>query len=240
MIAADVTPALQSKVDELTFVLEEIAALRAIRAAALDTLQEGLDGAEAARARLSQAVQDRAPLPMRYAEDPVQTALLIASTETLDAFAGSLAADPRPPEVTAPTHGTLPLPAQGIIIRNAGEADAAGTVRPGIILATRPRAMVTAPATATVRYAGDLLDREQVVVLEPAADLLVVLAGLDETFVAAGEIVPAGAALGLMGGTTPAADRVLTDRDLQLDQSLYIEVRTADAAVDPLTWFAAP
>lgn len=240
MIVSDVTPALQAEAADLAQVLEELAVLRAIQSSAIETLQSGLDGAEAARARLAEAMQDRTDLPTRYVDDPVQTALLIASTETLAAFAGSLAEDPQPPEAAAPRPGSLALPVQGRVIRTAGQPDAAGTVRPGILVATRPRALVTAPTAATVRYRGELLDLGNVVILEPAAEMLIVLSGLAEVFVQPGEVVQPGAALGLMGGSPPSADGMLTDRDLRLDQSLYIEVRKGEDPVDPLDWFGAP
>ena len=48
----------------------------------------------------------------------------------------------------------LPLPVFGAILRRPGEADAAGVSRPGLTLATRPRALVTAPWPATIRYLG--------------------------------------------------------------------------------------
>ena len=51
---------------------------------------------------------------------------------------------------------------------------------------------MTAPATATVRYAGPFLDYGYVVVLEPEPATMVVLAGLAQLNVAAGTVVEAG------------------------------------------------
>ena len=51
------------------------------------------------------------------------------------------------------------------------------------MLATASGALVSAPAAATVRFQGPLLDYGQVVILEPAPDVLFVLAGLGQVLV---------------------------------------------------------
>ena len=246
MIVSDVTPALQARVDDLRADLAEVAELQAVQDSAAATLQDGLDGVQAARAALAQAVSDRTDLPRRFTEDVVGTALLIASTETLDAFASGLAetvdADTgTQPDATA-MRGTLPLPVLGQILRRAGEADAAGIIRPGWVIATRPGALVTAPAAATIRYRGPLLDYGVVIILEPAKDVLVVIAGLADAFGDAGQVVPAGAPIGLMGGDMPAVDALLTETATgggrQRSETLYLEVRDGQGPVDPATWFA--
>ena len=61
--------------------------------------------------------------------------------------------------------GSLALPVQGIVLRRANQPDAAGVARPGIIMATRPGAIVTTPAAATIRYSGPLLEFGNVVIL---------------------------------------------------------------------------
>lgn len=247
MILADVTPALQAEVETLRAQLEEVTLLQQVQDGAADTLRQGLDGAQAARTALTAAIQDRTDLPRRFTEDPVQTALLLASTETLDAFAGGLGdtigdeGDAPPPDASG-TKGTLALPVQGRVIRGFGEEDLAGIIRPGLLIAARPRALVTAPVAATIRFRGPLLDYGNVIILEPAADVLVVLAGLAEVFGEAGQIVPAGAPLGLMGGVSPVVDEILSESDAidadRANQTLYLEVREGQSTVDPATWFA--
>ena len=101
-------------------------------------------------------------------------------------------------------------------------------------MATAPGALVTAPTAATVRYVGPLLDFGAVVVLEPGAGALIILAGLGGTFVQAGEVVQAGAPLGLMPEpTSPQADV----NGVSADQTLYIEMRIGAQPVDPGDWF---
>ena len=247
MILADVTPALQVKVDELRLSLEELDQLQQVQDSAADTLRRGLDGAQQARTALSEAVSNRTDLPQRFTEDEVGTALLIASTETLDAFASGLdgnvsdAQDIPLPDARA-RMGQIPLPVQGDLLRGFNAADAAGVERPGIIIATRPRALVTAPFAATLRYRGPLLDYGNVMILEPAADVLVVFAGLAEVFGETGQVLPEGTPIGLMGGVAPEVDAILTETaqgsGAQRSETLYIEVRDGQSPVDPATWFA--
>lgn len=246
MILADVTPALEQRAAGLRLQLEEVSTLRLLQQSAADRLQEGLDGAQQARAALSQAIADRTELPRRFTEDPVKTGLLIASTETLEGFASGLsqiAVDEVPGSLPGieDRKGALPLPVRGRILRRAGEPDAAGIVRPGIVLSTRPRALVTTPAAATIRYKGALLDYGNVIILEPQAGLLMVFAGLDVVYGQTGEVLPGGSPVGLMGGADFDAGTILSqisdDTGAAQSETLYIEVREDNTPVNPQAWF---
>jgi septal ring factor EnvC (AmiA/AmiB activator) len=243
MMLADVTPALQDQVTARRVQLEEVAILRDLQEGALTILEDGLEGAQSARAALSTAISDRTDLPRRFTEDSVQTALLLASSETLDAFATGLtdAQDSAGPDAST-VKGAIPLPVDGQVIRQFEEPDAAGIIRPGILIATRPRALVTTPVSATVRYAGPLLDYGMVIILEPAAATLWVIAGLEQTFGEVGQIVPDGTPIGLMGGIITDAQGILNESAQgsagQRTQTLYLEVRDRQSAVNPADWFA--
>lgn len=244
MIAADVTPAIQSQVNILRTQLEEVALLRGLQQNAAETLQDGLNGAQIARAQLSEAISQRTNLPLRFTDDPVQTALLIASTETLDGFASGLTdalLDSPAPAYDTNSKGSLRLPVQGTLLRNFNAPDAAGIARPGIILATRPRALVTTPVPATLLFRGPLLDYGNVVILEPAPDVMVVVAGLADVFGEAGQVLPADTPIGLMGGEAPSLDAILNENVATntpaATETLYLEVREGQSPVNPATWF---
>jgi len=195
MMLAEVTPALNARAEVLAQDLQEMRILRTLRQDATETLEEGLAGVQQARAGLSKAIADRTDLPRRFTEDPVRTAILISSTDTLDGFADGLAeiADGDIAETSASIDalkGRVPLPVQGIVLHRAGEADAAGIKRSGIILATRPRALVTTPTAATIRYRGPLLDLGNVMILEPQPGILFVLSGLAEVYGETGQVIP--------------------------------------------------
>ncbi|MEL6914497.1 MAG: peptidoglycan DD-metalloendopeptidase family protein [Pseudomonadota bacterium] len=236
MLLATVTPRLQEDAAALRTDLADVAALRALQADAAARLRDGLIDVERARSALSEAIAERAPLPRRFTEDPIQISVLIAASETLDGFAaGLLGTVVRTGSADAPAaedlRGALDTPVRGRILRRFGEADAAGVARPGLILATAPSALVTAPAAATVRYAGPLLDYGNVMILEPARDVLLVLAGLARLYVGGGEVVTAGTPLGLMGAAQHATS-------IDRSETLYIEVRVNQEKADPEEWFA--
>lgn len=249
MILADVTPALQAEVARLQADLAVVRELNAVQDSAAQTLRDGLVGAQQARLDLTAAISQRTDLPQRFAEDPARRAELLASAQTLEGFANGLAGTLDGPMVGAAPdatalRGTLSLPVQGRILRRFAEPDAAGIVRPGWVIAARPGALIETPVAATVRFQGPLLDYGNVIILEPAADVLFVIAGLGTVFGEAGQILPAGAAVGLVGGEQPSVDAILTDSGAagagSRTQTLYLEVRDGQSAVDPGTWFADP
>jgi septal ring factor EnvC (AmiA/AmiB activator) len=240
MILADVAPALQAEVEKMRTDLTELRDLRDLRTASSDTLAKGLAAAQDARTALSQAISDRTDLPIRFEDDPARLDELRASAETLGAFAAGLAPDIEAPADFDTRKGALPLPVQGRLIRAAGEADAAGVRHPGLSLATRPLALVTAPAAATIRYRGPLLDYGNVMILEPGAGYLLIFAGLGAVYGEVGEVVPAGAALGLMGGAEPGPEFLTTPAQgaAQDSETIYIELRRGTEPEDPAPWFA--
>ena len=246
MMVSAITPGLAAQAQALRRDLTEVSDLRAIQQAAAQDLQDGLTGVQQARLDLSQAVAARTDLPRRFTADPVRTAILISASETLEAFASGLdelspSDIPPAPDLVADQKGDLRLPVSGQILRRAGEADAAGVERPGVVVATAPEALVTTPVPVTLRYRGPLLDYGLVTILEPQPNVLFILAGLDTVFGEIGEVLPQGSPVGLMGGggeidllsTSQSGERGGTARP----ETLYIEVRQDNRPVDPLTWF---
>ncbi|MBV1895451.1 MAG: peptidoglycan DD-metalloendopeptidase family protein [Rhodobacteraceae bacterium] len=246
MMLAEVTPALNVKAQNLRNDLKEIQTLRLLQQNAAENLENGLAGVQTARAELSQAVADRTDLPKRFVEDPVRVAILISSVETLGGFASGLAEVtqtdiPAAQQDLPALKGLVRLPVRGLILHHAGEADAAGIKREGIIIATRPRALVTAPTAATIRYRGPLLDLGNVMILEPVPGVLFVLSGLQDVFGDAGQVIPEGAPIGLMGGSAPESGAILSTSSDGTgggrSETLYIEVREGGSPVDPESWF---
>lgn len=243
MMLADVTPALQVEAEKLRTELTELQELRALQQSAGETLAAGLATAQEARTALSKAIAERSDLPTRFTEDPETLRGLLESADTLDAFASGLTLDDYQPQEFLAAKGTLPLPAHATLLRLPDEADAAGVRRPGVTLATRPRALVTTPWPATLRYRGPLLDYGNVIVLEPGGGYLLVLAGLDIVYGEVGEVLAAGAPLGLMGGGEPGVAEFLASAQegggAQGTETLYMELRNGTEPVDPTEWFAA-
>lgn len=251
LLMGEVAPALSAEADGLRAALTEIATLRAVQEGAVALLSEGLGAAQAARSDLSAAIQNRTDLPRRFLEDPEELRQLVANSDTLDAFAAGIAR--LETDIGAPMEdfdgakGTLPLPVTGTLLRRPGEADAAGIRRPGMLVATRPAALVTAPWPATIRYRGPLPGYANVMIVEPAEGYLLVLAGLGAVYGDPGDVVPAGAALGFMGGAEPAPEdfgaaflaEAKDGGGAGRSETLYIEIREGSAPVDPTEWFRA-
>jgi septal ring factor EnvC (AmiA/AmiB activator) len=246
MIISDITPAVLREAETLRAQLEELTLLRALQGDAINRLSSALDEVQTARAALSQAIADRVTLPQRFVQNETAMRRLLESVDSLDSFAEVLAADPAPDISDLPgfgdARGDLPLPVLGAVLRRFNETDAAGVTRPGLVLAAQPSALVTAPWPASVRYAGPLLDYGNVIILEPDGLYLLVLAGLGDLYVEAGQIVSSGAALGLMPGTPADADSLVRPEGpgsgVGMTETLYIEARENGRPVDPETWFA--
>ena len=246
MLLSEMAPALNAQAEGLRLDLEALQQARTLQTEATVHLETALEDVQQARTALSQAIADRTELPKRFINDPVREAILIASADTLERFAAGLDRIAVDQIAAAPADlvgqkGQLPLPVQGQLLRAAGEPDAAGIKRPGIIIETLPQAMVTNPVPATVRYIGPLLDLGQVVILEPRADVLFVFAGLETVYGTAGDVLDAGAPLGLMG---PEGHKNTTEMSTDSDQTgadrsetLYIEVRQDNTPEDPSLWF---
>ncbi|MGB8622986.1 MAG: peptidase M23 [Paracoccaceae bacterium] len=248
MILSEITPALQARAEALRGKLEELTMLRALQESAEQTLQAGLEGVQQARTELSQAISERTDLPRRFASDSDKLRGLLESTDTLTGFADGLTgldsgSDAPPAPDFAAQKGSLPLPVKGTVLRAFDEADAAGIRRPGWLIATRPLALVTTPSPATIRYRGPLLDYGNVMILEPSGGTLLVLAGMREVYGDVGEVLPAGAPVGLMGGADPKVSAFLDDAakggGTERSETLYMELRRDNTPVDPAEWFRA-
>lgn len=243
MMLADVTPALRAEAEAVRAELTELASLQSLQAAAGETLAQGLQVAQSARTALSQAISDRTELPRRFTEDPDVLRGLLESADTLESFASGLSLDDSSLTGFVEAKGKLPLPVLGRVLLTPGETDAAGVTRPGVTLATRPLALVTAPWAATVRYTEPLLDYGNVMILEPGGGYLLILAGLDTVFGDVGDVIAAEAPLGLMGGAAPAGTDILAPSSdgggTGGTETLYLELRLGAEPVNPMEWFAA-
>jgi murein hydrolase activator len=246
MILSEITPAVAEEARTLRAQLQDLATLRALQDTALGQLSGALDRAQEARTQLSQAIADRRMLPDNFIRDETAMAELLQSVDSLDGLAEVLTADPAEPAPDLPdfadARGALPLPVLGTLLRSFEESDAAGVARPGLVYATGPRALVTSPWPSSVRYAGPLLDYGNVIILEPQAGYLLVLAGLGTLYVTPGTLVPSGGPLGLMPGDPGPDSEELIVAATQgggagLTETLYIEMRDTGAPVDPATWF---
>ena len=244
MLMAEAVPAMSAEADRLRAELDEIEVLVLLRKTSLDTLEDGLAAAQAARVALGQAAARRNQGTASATEEAVILALLNGA-DTLDAFASTFTssnARNAGTDAFVAAKGRLPLPVDGVLLARYGQQDAAGVSRPGLLLAAAPRALVTAPWPGTVRYAGPLLDYGNVIILEPQAGYLLVIAGLGELFAATGAVVGEDDPLGLMTGQIGSAQgNLIADVDpdgRSRRETLYMEFRADGETQDPAPWFA--
>lgn len=245
MLVASVTQETQIQLRQYAEDLRDLATLETVQSTAEETLQVGLRSVQSARAALALARQERRPTPENVALDAARTEELLRGAESLDALAQALRTTEAVSGDTLPD-SLLSLPVVGTLLRHADTPDAAGVTRPGVVIAAPPGSLVVTPVAATMRFAGTMKDLGLVVILEPAPDVLFVLAGLGEVFAASGDILEAGTAVGFMPKDDAAGSRQISATQLdplqelpyiETAESLYVEVREGSAPVDPATWF---
>ena len=245
LILSDILEGVRSEARDLDKDLEKLRLLTNLAQRAEQEMQLSLKSIQAARVSLIKAASDRADLPIRFIDDPKKISLLSKSAKSLGEFAVAINSLEKkliiPVEpIEKDFEGALKLPAEGVIARKFKEEDAAGIVRPGIIIRTKDNEIVTSPIVSTILYAGPLLDYKMVSILEPKEGVLLIFAGLDQVFVKPGQIIPKSGPIGLMGSRNTNSKNFITEKELnsgRLSQSLYIEVRVNDKPQDPFDWF---
>ena len=245
LILSDILAGVRTEAEGLNRDLEKLQLLTNLSQRAEKEMRLSLEIIQTARATLVKAASDRTDLPQRFIDDPEKISSLSKSSKSLGEFAVALNSLERkliiPNEpILKNNKGGLALPAEGVVTRKFNEPDAAGIVRPGIIIRTKEYAFVTSPVAATVRYAGPLSDYGMVSILEPSEGILFIFAGLNKVFGEPGQILPEASLVGLMGGENINIETFTTEKELnsgRLSQSLYIEVRRNDEPQNPFDWF---
>jgi septal ring factor EnvC (AmiA/AmiB activator) len=229
------TPALRVEAGTLAAQVAAMREARTRREEGRTALAAGLEKLAGAQTLLSDAMARAEPAPGEAA-DPALT-MLARDSASLSQLAAALAEEPgAPPPPPGPAE-PLAWPVAGEVLSHFNDPDAARVRRPGIVVATAPLALVTAPADALVRYAGPFLEYGYVVVLEPEAETMLVLAGLARLQVRTGAAVARGDHLGRMGGRPPDVEEYVMGPEAESGagarETLYIEVRHGKGPVDP-------
>ncbi|HVH04166.1 MAG TPA: peptidoglycan DD-metalloendopeptidase family protein [Amaricoccus sp.] len=236
---ARIEPALRAEAREIATALAAVAAAQRLHGQGTAELAAGLATLGTAQAELSAALAAASPAP---AEPSPALVALARASETLTALAAALDAAGGAPAPPGPAGEAMDWPARGELLRRFNEPDAAGARRPGVVLRAPPRSLVRAPADATVRYAGPFLEYGYVLVLEPAAGTMVVLAGLAQLQVREGARVGRGDIVGMLGGRPLGAEEYVMLPQAETGagggETLYIEVRQGRGPVDPEPLFA--
>ena len=135
----------------------------------------------------------------------------------------------------ASAKGALPLPVNGVRIRDFGETDRLGGTEKGLSIVTRTSAQVTAPCDGWVVYAGPFRSYGQLLILNAGGGYHVLLAGMEQISVDLGQFVLTGEPVAVMGGGPQAAALVTIGSSQPV---LYVEFRKDGSPVDPGPWWA--
>ncbi len=136
----------------------------------------------------------------------------------------------------ASTRGHLPLPVNGVRIREFGAPDSLGGTERGLTIATRAGAQVTSPCDGWVVYSGPFRNYGQVLILNAGGGYHVVLAGMERSSVDVGQFVLTGEPVAIMGTGSQVAATLATGTNQPI---LYVEFRKDGSPVDPAPWWAA-
>lgn len=120
------------------------------------------------------------------------------------------------------SYGSLLWPARGKIIQNFGDITVSGAHIKGITIATRAGAQVIAPFDGSVLFSGPFKNYGHLLIIDNGDNYLTLLAGMARSYVAVGQDVLAGEAVGLTTTQNP---------------KLYIEIRKDGGAINPRPWF---
>lgn len=131
----------------------------------------------------------------------------------------------------------LNFPVAGEVARNFGDPDGTGHEAQGMVIATNPGNLVTAPADGWIVYAGEFRSYGPMIILNTGEGYHLVLAGMEAINVVQGQFVVAGEPLAVMGVKRVASTTAFA---LETDRpTLYIEFRKDGKPVDSRPWWSA-
>lgn len=239
--------ALAADLTELVRVRREIAAERERLASEIaslgserNRLERLVEERQKRQAEAEQALEAERRRALALARQVEDLKELIARLEHDAASApGKPAGQAEPPRLKpaiafAEAKGLLPLPVNGVKIRDFGAPDGLGGAQKGISLATRAGAQVTAPCDGWVVYAGPFRSYGQLLILNAGGGYHVLLAGMERISVDLGQFVLTGEPVAIMGGGSRTAATFATESSQPI---LYIEFRKDGAPVDPGPWW---
>lgn len=145
---------------------------------------------------------------------------------------------PSPPLARA--RGRLFAPVAGTVVQRFGKGGDGGLTNRGLLLRTRPGALVIAPHDGIVLYAGPFEGFGRILIIEHGDGYHTLLAGLARVDLTVSTRVLAGEPVGAMAAGDRAASRVGSENTATgaTAPELYLELRHNGDPIDPLPWFA--
>ena len=201
--------------------------------------EKSLDAERARAAQLAHQVGDLKELIAKLEQglDPATRAAREAHSDTRPQMLALHDPGRLAPAVTfASLRGQVPIPVNGVKLKEYGAPDGVGGVEKGVSIATRAGAQVTAPADGWVVYAGPFRSYGQLLILNAGNGYHILLAGMDRISVDLGQFVLTGEPVAVMGNGSHIAAILATGSSQPV---LYIEFRKDGVPVDPGPWWAS-
>jgi len=133
--------------------------------------------------------------------------------------------------------GMLPMPVNGTRTHVFGSKSDFGKSHNNVGIETRPNSRVRSPADGWIVYAGKFRSYGQIVIINVGNDYHIVLSGMADVDVSAGQFVLAGEPIARMGSVQLAA---IDEAGLSSGQPvLYVEFRKGKTSIDPSPWWSA-
>lgn len=144
---------------------------------------------------------------------------------------------PAPPLTGA--RGRLFAPVAGTVVQRFGKGRVGSLTRQGLLLRTRPGALVIAPHDGNVLYAGPFEGFGRILIIEHGDGYHTLLAGLERVDLSVGTRVLAGEPVGAMAAVPATGPRNENgEAPGNGAPELYLELRHNGDPIDPLPWFA--
>jgi murein hydrolase activator len=198
-------------------------------AAAKEQYRKNAAALNAKRATLTTQLSKRAKLQstlsQNYQSAEADARRLAREAASLQQLITGLNQQPRSvPASAIPARGAPTTPVTGNIIHRYGEKKGASDTWRGMMLRTRPSALVVAPSGGEVAFTGPFMNYGSMVLLRHQGNAMSLLAGFGRIDVKLKQAVKAGEPLGVMAATG--------------QQNLYVELRENAKPIDPARWFA--
>ncbi len=201
--------------------------------------EKALDAERARAAQLGRQVDNLKDLIAKLEQglDPAtRAAREAARSDTRPAMAALHDAGRLAPAVAFTSlRGRVPIPVNGVKLKEYGAPDGVGGQEKGLSIATRAGAQVTAPADGWVVYAGPFRSYGQLLILNAGNGYHILLAGMERISVDLGQFVLTGEPVAVMGNGSHIAAILATGSSQPV---LYIEFRKDGTPVDPGPWWA--
>lgn len=216
---------------EAADVRNELDALERNRAALLrekERYRKDADALAARKAALASQLTKRsalqAKLSSNYQQAEADTRRLAREAASLQQLIDDLDRTPDTRGTAIPARGTPTRPVAGSVLHRFGERKGESETWRGMVLRTRPSALVVAPAGGEVAFTGPFMNYGPMVLLRHQGGMMSLVAGLGRIDVRLKQKVAAGEPLGIMPATA--------------EQNLYVELRENSKPIDPARWFA--